>query len=223
MNPLLQQEVEKYRQKQSKFEQQRLDFISGMQVFSSDEPRVVASAKAFYMSTMEHAHGIGEQSEREGGAAAAARKVKESAALIASFKAAAEKNIHHDATVLRYLDDTSSAAESMARAKEGVKFLLMAENAFTPAQVTRHMLAVEQIARATSEAERTRIEREEEDQLKKAKEEAEAREKQEKGRAERKKKEQKQQGAGGEDAGRARYARGRCHTRRSGRRSERRR
>ena len=193
VNPLLQQEVEKYKVKQAKFEQQRLDFISGMQVFSSDEPRVVASAKAFYMSTMEHANGIGEQSEREGGAAAAARKVKESAALIASFKAAAEKNIHHDATVLRYLDDTSSAAESMARAKEGVKFLLMAENAFTPAQVTRHMLAVEQIARATSEAERTRIEREEEDQLKKAKEEAEAREKQEKGRAERRKKEQKQQ------------------------------
>ena len=225
VNPLLQRrELERYREKQAQFEKQRLDFISGMQVYSSDEARVVASAKSFFMSTMEHAHGIGDQydatphstsssssatlpsSSSSGhltapaGSSVAqaqlvgqARKLKENTALLASFKASAEQSIHHDAAVLSYLDDTSMAAESMARAKEGVKFLLMAENAFTPAQVTRHMLAVEQIARATSEAERSRIEKEEEAQLKKAKEEAEVREKEERTRAERKKKEQKLQ------------------------------
>ena len=221
VNPLLQRrELERYREKQAQFEKQRLDFIHGMQVYSSDEARVVASAKAFYMSTMEHAHGIGDHHDHTQPSAsssatlpsssgghlnlpgtstaqaqliAQAKRLKESGALMAALKAAAEKSIHHDAAVLSYLDDTSMAAESMARAKEGVKFLLMAENAFTPAQVTRHMLAVEQIARATSEAERSRIEKEEEDQLKKAKEEAEVREKEEKIRAERKKKEQKLQ------------------------------
>src|SRR5690606_24126170 len=37
------------------FRKQRLAFFQGMQIFSSDEARVVASAEAFYTSTFEHA------------------------------------------------------------------------------------------------------------------------------------------------------------------------
>ena len=164
----------------SSFRKQRLAFFQGLQIYSSDEARVVASAEAFYQSTFEHAHGFSdltlEQSKE--------REEKKRAQSIRDWIEVSKKTqICHDKEVQRYLDETSQVAENMARAKEGIKFILMAEQSITAAQVTRHMLAQEQIARATSEAERADILKEEEELLRAARAEAETREREEKDQA----------------------------------------
>ena len=158
------------------FRRQRLAFFQGLQIYSSDEARVVASAEAFYTSTFEHAHGLTEVTPEQ-------LKDRDEKKKIQSIRDWIEQSrktqIRHDKQVQEYLDDTSMCADSMARAKEGVKYILMSESGLTPAQVTRHMLAQEQIARATSEAERADILKEEEESLRSARAEAEAREREE--------------------------------------------
>jgi hypothetical protein len=98
-------------------------------MYSSDEARVVASAEAFYQSTFEHAHGFGDLTVEQSREREEKKKIQAIKEWIESSKKAGA--IAHGKEVQVYLDDTSRAAESMARAKEGVKFILMAAQALT--------------------------------------------------------------------------------------------
>jgi len=171
-------------ERMSLFRKQRLAFFSGLQVYSSDEARVVASSQAFYQSTFEYAHGLSDMSPDQARDWPRDRDEKKKVSQIKEWIEASKRtHIHHDKDVQLYLDDTGMVADAMARAKDGVKFILLSQQALTPAQVTRHMLATEQMARATSEAERADILKEEEEQLRQARAEAETREREEKEQA----------------------------------------
>lgn len=95
----LEQAADDQARKRSFFEQ-RLAFFRGMQVYASDEERVRASAKAFYQSTFSHAYHITDHNKDS----------EESKAILAAIEERAARDIHSDAEVQTFLDDTSMSS-----------------------------------------------------------------------------------------------------------------
>ena len=168
-------DTDTFRAKQKAFEQQRLRFITGLQLFSSDEARVVASTEAFYQSTMEYCSGIIDTDNDV---------TNETLARVKQITSNMSSSVHHGADVNVFLDDTSMCITAMQRAKEAVRFLLTADHLWTPGQVTSHMIMREHLDLASNEEERLEAEQEERDLLAQAKKAAEMREQRERERAE---------------------------------------
>jgi hypothetical protein len=120
----LEQAADDQARKRSFFEQ-RLAFFRGMQVYASDEgttsfcadffsflnpdlchclheyvERVRASAKAFYQSTFSHAYHITDHNKDS----------DESKAILSAIEERAARDIHSDAEVQTFLDDTSMSS-----------------------------------------------------------------------------------------------------------------
>ena len=57
------EQEEKQKQRMRRFQQERIAFFRGMQLYASDEERVRQSAKAFYKASFQHAFGITDQNK----------------------------------------------------------------------------------------------------------------------------------------------------------------
>lgn len=143
---------------QALFEQQRLNFIKDMEVFASDEPRVQASARAFYIATFEHAYKLSPPGKR----------TPEEQALAREIRKRADEKCHITPDVLSYLDDISAAAKDMHRSKQGVKSMLLSTVRWTEEQVSKYMIYLEKISKAVTEEEKAQLRKEKDAHLREA-------------------------------------------------------
>lgn len=110
------------------FEAERRRFINHMQVYSSDEARVLASARAFYIATMEHTFNINNHN----------KDTPEAKEVMRQIESSMEQHLHYNGDVQLYLQDVSSAAKDMNRSKQGVKSMLLSTIRWTETQVALH-------------------------------------------------------------------------------------
>jgi hypothetical protein len=114
---------------QTAYERQMINFLSTMQVYCSDEPRVSASARAFFMSTLSFV-------TKEIAAPRHCNFTRECDALV-------ELRLLSHKGVQEYLDDTSEAVVDMNRAKAVVESMLQSKIQWTEEQVSRFMTYTE--------------------------------------------------------------------------------